>query len=95
MAASAGRDRIVGYLPACRLEHLGDRGFCTAHRLRYPYMSGAMANGIGSVEIVEAMGRAGMLGIFGAAGLAAGDGGSGDRPARAELGARGCRTAST
>jgi PfaD family protein len=28
-----------------------------------------MANGIGSVEIVEAMGRAGMLGIFGAAGL--------------------------
>ena len=32
-------------------------------------MSGAMANGIGSVEIVEAMGRAGMLGIFGAAGL--------------------------
>ena len=65
-----GSDRIVGYLPACRLEHLGDRGFCAAHRLRYPYMSGAMANGIGSVEIVEAMGRAGMLGIFGAAGLA-------------------------
>jgi PfaD family protein len=28
-----------------------------------------MANGIGSAEIVEAMGRAGMLGIFGAAGL--------------------------
>jgi PfaD family protein len=28
-----------------------------------------MANGIGSVEIVEAMGRAGMLGFFGAAGL--------------------------
>ena len=35
-------------------------------------MSGAMANGIGSVEIVEAMGRGGMLGIFGAAGLSAG-----------------------
>ena len=32
-------------------------------------MTGAMANGIGSVEIVEAMGRAGMLGSFGAAGL--------------------------
>jgi PfaD family protein len=28
-----------------------------------------MANGIGSVEVVEAMGRAGMLGFFGAAGL--------------------------
>jgi PfaD family protein len=65
----SGSDRIVGYLPACRLEHLGDRSFCAAHRLRYPYMSGAMANGIGSVEIVEAMGRAGMLGSFGAAGL--------------------------
>jgi trans-AT polyketide synthase, acyltransferase and oxidoreductase domains len=65
----SGSDRIVGYLPACRLEHLGDRGFCAAHRLRYPYMSGAMANGIGSVEVVEAMGRAGMLGVFGAAGL--------------------------
>ena len=32
-------------------------------------MSGAMANGISSVEVVEAMGRGGMLGIFGAAGL--------------------------
>jgi PfaD family protein len=32
-------------------------------------MSGAMANGIGSVEIVEAMGREGFLGVFGAAGL--------------------------
>ena len=34
-----------------------------------PYVTGAMANGIGSAEIVEAMGRAGMLGFFGAAGL--------------------------
>ena len=65
----SGSDRVVGYLPACRLEHLGDPAFCAEHRLRYPYMSGAMANGIGSVEIVEAMGRAGMLGFFGAAGL--------------------------
>jgi PfaD family protein len=32
-------------------------------------MSGAMANGIGSVEVVEAMGRGGFLGIFGSAGL--------------------------
>ena len=63
------RDRVVGYLPACRLENLGDASFCAEHRLRYPYVSGAMANGIGSAEIVEAMGRAGMLGIFGAAGL--------------------------
>ena len=32
-------------------------------------MSGAMANGIGSVELVKAMGRQGFLGVFGAAGL--------------------------
>ncbi|MCZ7649055.1 MAG: PfaD family polyunsaturated fatty acid/polyketide biosynthesis protein [Planctomycetota bacterium] len=57
------------YVPACRPEHLGDTSFCRDLGLRYPYLTGAMANGIGSVEIVEAMGRAGMLGFFGAAGL--------------------------
>ena len=47
----------------------GRRELSADHGLRYPCMSGAMANGIGSVEIVEAMGRAGFLGVFGAAGL--------------------------
>ena len=61
--------RIVALLPGCRPENLGDPSFCNDHSLRYPCVSGAMANGIASVEIVEAMGRAGMLGIFGAAGL--------------------------
>src|SRR5262245_30912736 len=60
---------IVAVLPACRPEQLGDRTFCDDHRLRFPYLAGAMANGIGSCEIVEAMGAAGMLGFFGAAGL--------------------------
>ena len=64
--------RILGYLPACRPENLGDISFCGDYGLRFPYVSGAMANGIGSVEIVEAMGRGGMLGIFGAAGLSLG-----------------------
>ncbi len=59
----------AAYLPACRLEDLGDASFRADHRLRYAYVAGAMANGIGSVEIVEAMSRAGMLGFFGAAGL--------------------------
>jgi trans-AT polyketide synthase, acyltransferase and oxidoreductase domains len=59
----------VAYVPPCRMENLGDAGFTAEHGLRYPCMSGAMANGIGSVEIVEAMGRAGYLGSFGAAGL--------------------------
>ena len=61
--------RVVGYLPACRPENLGDASFRADYGLRFAYLSGAMANGIGSVEIAEAMGRAGMLGIFGAAGL--------------------------
>jgi PfaD family protein len=65
----SGPGRVAGYLPACRPECLGDPSFCADHGLRYPYMSGAMAHGIGSVEIAEVMGRAGMLGVFGAAGL--------------------------
>ncbi len=52
-----------------RPEDLGDPAFRAAHGLKYAYATGAMANGIASVEIVEAMGRAGMLGFFGAAGL--------------------------
>jgi PfaD family protein len=60
---------VVAQVPPCPMECLGDRGFTATHRLRYPCMSGAMANGIGSVEVVEAMGRHGFLGVFGAAGL--------------------------
>src|SRR5439155_25483084 len=60
---------VAGYAPAIRPEYLGDPTFRADHRLRYAYLAGAMANGIGSVSIVEAMSRAGMLGFFGAAGL--------------------------
>jgi len=57
------------YVPALNMEHLGDRGFRADHGLKYAYVAGAMANGIGSVKIVETLGRAGMLAFFGAAGL--------------------------
>ena len=67
--ATPGAQRLVGYAPALRPEHLGDSGFLAAHGLTYPYVAGAMANGVGSEEIVEAMARAGMIGFFGAAGL--------------------------
>ncbi|MCH7526982.1 MAG: PfaD family polyunsaturated fatty acid/polyketide biosynthesis protein [Planctomycetes bacterium] len=60
---------LVAYAPALLPERLGDPGFRAAHRLRYAYVAGAMANGVASVEIVEAMARAGMLGFFGSAGL--------------------------
>ncbi len=59
----------TAFAPACRLEDLGDASFRADHRLRFAYLAGAMANGIGSVEVVEAMSRAGMIGFFGAAGL--------------------------
>jgi trans-AT polyketide synthase, acyltransferase and oxidoreductase domains len=59
-------------LSPLRPECLGDRSFCADHRLRYAYVAGAMANGIASTALVEAMGRAGMLGFFGAAGLSLG-----------------------
>jgi len=60
---------VVGHVPACTLDHLGDTTFCADHQIRYAYLAGSMANGIGSVEVVEAMGRGGLLGFFGAAGL--------------------------
>jgi trans-AT polyketide synthase, acyltransferase and oxidoreductase domains len=61
--------RVAAHVPACRMEDLGDASFVADHRLQYPCMSGAMANGIASIEVVEAMGRQGFLGVFGAAGL--------------------------
>jgi PfaD family protein len=57
------------FLPALRLEDLGDPTFRADHGLRFAYAAGAMANGIGSADIVEAMSRAGMVAFFGAAGL--------------------------
>lgn len=59
----------LGILPALYPEWLGDRSFLEVHRLRFPYVAGAMARGIGSEAIVIAMARAGMLGFFGAGGL--------------------------
>lgn len=64
-----GANRVVGFLPPCGLEDLGDPNFRADHGLRYAYVTGAMANGIASTDIVLAMGQAGMLGFFGAAGL--------------------------
>ena len=56
-------------LPALYPEWLGDRSFLEVHGVRFPYVTGAMANGIATAEIVIEMGQAGMLGFFGAAGL--------------------------
>ena len=55
---------LMGYVPALHPEDLGDPEFKKAHKLRYAYVAGAMANGITSVEMVEAAGRNGMVGFF-------------------------------
>jgi len=60
---------VAAYAPELAPHHLGDRQFRKRYGLRYAYIVGAMANGITSVEMVEAAGRNGMLGFFGAAGL--------------------------
>lgn len=68
-AVSHNGSRRAGYLPPMPLHNLGDPSFCRDHGLLYAYVAGGMANGIASVELVEAMAGAGMLGFFGAAGL--------------------------
>jgi PfaD family protein len=67
--AAADGYRVVGVFPPLYPELLGDPGFCRAHGVRWGYVAGAMANGIATTDLVEAMCRAGMLGFFGAAGL--------------------------
>lgn len=58
----SGRYSLLGTLPALYPEWLGDRSFAEAHGVRFPYVAGAMANGIATTRLVIAMGEAGMLG---------------------------------
>ncbi len=60
---------LLATLPPLYPEWLGDRSFCEAHGVRFPYVVGEMANGIATARLVVAMARAQMLGFFGAAGL--------------------------
>ena len=62
---------MLACVPACPIAQLGDPAFRRAHGLRYAYYGGSMANGIASVALAEALGKAGFLGFFGAAGLPA------------------------
>jgi len=71
----AGNNGVAGQFtallsaPPVNVQQLADPAFLAAHGLQYPYMAGAMANGIASEALVIALGRAGMIGSFGAAGL--------------------------
>ncbi len=66
---SPGAWPVVAVLPAMYPEWLGDRSFNEVHGTRFPYVTGAMANGIATTRLVIEMARTGCLGFFGAAGL--------------------------
>lgn len=55
-------------LPNITAPMLGDAAFRTAHRTKYAYCAGAMANGIASADLVIALGKNGMLGSYGSGG---------------------------
>lgn len=59
----------LAYVPPIPIESLGDPTFRQTYGTRYPYYAGAMANGISSIEMVVALGKAGLMGSFGSAGL--------------------------
>lgn len=61
--------QVLAVLPPVPPNLLGDPTFSTDHCVRFPYVAGAMANGIASAELVEALAGAGILAFFGAAGL--------------------------
>jgi hypothetical protein len=57
---------LLGSLPPLYPEWLGDRSFNEVHGTRFPYIAGAMANGIATTDLVIAMAEVGMIGFFGA-----------------------------
>jgi trans-AT polyketide synthase, acyltransferase and oxidoreductase domains len=55
--------------PPLSIEQLGDRNFLNFYGVKYAYMTGAMAGGIASEELVIALGKQGILASFGSGGL--------------------------
>jgi len=56
-------------IPPLLPQQLGDANFLDCYNVKYTYMTGAMANGIASEELVIALGKENILSSFGAAGL--------------------------
>jgi trans-AT polyketide synthase/acyltransferase/oxidoreductase domain-containing protein len=69
-AGTPGGSKVLAFAPAVAIQGWGDPAFCRVYGTRHACYGGAMANGISSVEMVIALGKAGMMGSFGAAGLA-------------------------
>jgi trans-AT polyketide synthase/acyltransferase/oxidoreductase domain-containing protein len=69
VVSDSGAEDVLAFAQALNPEDLGDGDFKKQHGVKYAYHGGAMANGIASVELVVALGKAGLLCSFGAAGL--------------------------
>ncbi|MEE2828451.1 MAG: nitronate monooxygenase, partial [Myxococcota bacterium] len=65
---SAQEHPLVAFAPALPPSRLGDAGFLTEHGASLALVGGAMANGIASEELVEALASEGILAFFGSAG---------------------------
>ena len=64
-----GEADVLAFAQKLNPQDLGDDAYKKQHGVKYAYHGGAMANGIASVELVVALGKAGFLCSFGAAGL--------------------------
>ena len=60
---------LLAHALPLQVAQLGDPEFMRIYGLKMAYMTGAMANGIASEELVIASGKVGLLSSFGAAGL--------------------------
>ncbi len=60
---------LVAASPRVCPARFGAASFLRDHKVKYAYMTGAMAKGIASEELVIALGKNDLLGVFGAGGL--------------------------
>ncbi len=67
--ATVGDGEILGVVPPVREETLGSDDFRAAHNVRYSWMTGAMAGGIASEDLVVSLANNGILAAYGCAGL--------------------------
>jgi len=61
--------KISAYVPPMLAQQLGDPNFKAFYGVKHAYMTGAMANGISSEEMVISLGKQNILASFGAGGL--------------------------
>ncbi|MBD2385094.1 PfaD family polyunsaturated fatty acid/polyketide biosynthesis protein [Cylindrospermum sp. FACHB-282] len=66
---NAAQVELLLSVPPLRIQQLGDPNFLAFHGVKYAYITGAMAGGIASEEMVIALGKEKILSSFGAGGL--------------------------